>query len=1243
MFSEFGKNPPIGETLVEEEEKEVGGDPFNIEGVSEELARFNLFVLIQNEEFDRVDALVKKFGFSDSFVQESAKHALENLIYHDSAMEIIARYDLSEDTVREVIKNELIDRIKDFIWSSKEKIQSLMNKFAMVDDLLEQPEVLEAIRSGLIGLIEDQTSQYVNGHIIAEFVEFLDKEKKVCLSENVRQVAIARAREVLLKCHAPGYEEVRLFNKVFEISENDLLETHVDNLVGLMDGSYFGSIGRYLEAFPLSNLVFSSEKVQDVVASTLPKKLSNPYQYHEADNLIEIFHPPLEVVKKAVSDKFRDLLFSGDSEVSSAKDLLDRYHQYLPAEDYESTVKISFLLAIERKADISFLERIIKTFSLSDSFVKSERVLVAASESFVSIVGMGYTIEYIDKFKTFFGISDGVLFSCLDKHPILSSLIKKAGIKNGTELTEFAKKYPSFVNWLVTNHEECVLDLADFGNDSDLSLMDLNVLKKTGFDLNKFSEKDNEKYYEDAYRQIKGSEKVDWGDEVNILGPFEKGVRKFGYKKMFRYINREGLSHHDALHNFDKILELFESSEVRPAQFYAQILDQVRRDDSQYDTGTAHHELNSLANVINLDIRDTLAKTRKYADIEKLQSLVAELGASEQVFSSWKSLKKYKEVCELLGRTEILDQLKELKISGKTELYRFVETLAFHPDISMGKVFQFWRDPATFMDLEDAHSGAGVHDRKKPSNYTHIPNLDLTAENLRDAQVEGKLDELQAFRPLEIYYELPRAGEAGAVVDGNVDLATLVKEAVGSFKEKKVGKARDPKKLLKELNGLLKNAGVDYQDLIAGKNIAPEVESRIKTLIEDDKIGYKRTAQVETVRYRAKINLKSDPDGVTAGNDTACCMPFGSGKNNVYTFNPTCSLFTVQQERADGTWRTVAQSVMTKDKDIKRNVSEVLKLINDPSKPKLDKILPEDILVAGKSIMACDNVELTPNVRGHMLTEGQIEMIYRDFMAEYLARYAKSDNLSDKQVVIGKGYSDSLTHLPQIENTFAPSAPVAYSDKTHDKVFQLIPKLAQGVKKQVIKHERPGTNEALGTSQKEVSYLTFEDSIAVAYLEGKIYADNQSLVQYLHNMENGLIAKDINNHAKGRANMSFKHTGEDGKIHGYLLAYEGRLEESEYEGEQVIFVSDIASDQKNPGTGKALMMALLEQYRRNYVNKGNFVPIYAQAREKTSYAIIMKKLKEYGAQAGLELELEEVGKYDVEGDTMHQILIRVKK
>ncbi len=60
------------------------------------------------------------------------------------------------------------------------------------------------------------------------------------------------------------------------------------------------------------------------------------------------------------------------------------------------------------------------------------------------------------------------------------------------------------------------------------------------------------------------------------------------------------------------------------------------------------------------------------------------------------------------------------------------------------------------------------------------------------------------------------------------------------------------------------------------------------------------------LRLVAEIHRKSDPLAVVAGDDTASCMGFGTGKNNVYMFNPNDALFTVRLVREDGTSRTIA-------------------------------------------------------------------------------------------------------------------------------------------------------------------------------------------------------------------------------------------------------------------------------------------------------------------------------------------------
>jgi hypothetical protein len=374
-------------------------------------------------------------------------------------------------------------------------------------------------------------------------------------------------------------------------------------------------------------------------------------------------------------------------------------------------------------------------------------------------------------------------------------------------------------------------------------------------------------------------------------------------------------------------------------------------------------------------------------------------------------------------------------------------------------------------------------------------------------------------------------------------------------------------------------------------------------------------------------------------------MPFGSGKNNVYMFNPATSIFTLQVEGEDGKSRTIAQSLMTRDKDIKKDVSAVVKQMQQAG-VKMSDVVSDDILQEERSYMSADNVEMAPNYKTPQYQE-LVRLVYADFFREYLRRYAEKDKLQTSVVPIGKGYSDALSTLPSIPNTFVPEAPVGYSDKYHGTVFALTPQgtIAPSMK-QVTEREKPALPPTAPTEVRGVSALTFEDSLPVAYIEGKAYSDNQSLITYLHNMENALIAKDISNARKGRANMSFKYADEHGRVRGYLLAYEGKVTDNavpeRYRGQPVVYITDLASDRESTRAGGSLIKAFTKQYKREYLDKGNFVPLYMEAREQTSYKIISRQMERFAREAGMELEMEELPTYQAGKDTMHPVIIRVK-
>lgn len=741
----------------------------------------------------------------------------------------------------------------------------------------------------------------------------------------------------------------------------------------------------------------------------------------------------------------------------------------------------------------------------------------------------------------------------------------------------------------------------------------------------------------------------EWQDELNTSSPFEEGSKIFGEDKMFEYLNRKGLTRHDGLHEFNNIIQLYRISDLSPKEFYNNILRQVNDDESEYYNGTAHHQLNDLSRnaIEGFKIEDITGmssipadmfefeKVKKivgqYKHIEKLSKFFQVFNTVKDVFSSWKNLKKYSEVYNLLEQKDILDQLSKFKdFPEKKKLQDYIETLAFHRNISMDKVLSFWRSPEKFFDLPDSHTPTEAHNRKKPSNFIEFPNLDLSAEELRDSLVEGDYDAIQSFRPFSIEYGLSKNNYSSE------QFVSALNRALGKRSESKKGEAKNPPKLFKELKKLSQERQISFQDLLAGNiEISDEDKTVLLTSLYRKDIGLSRPdVKIET--YRAKINKKSDPDAVVAGNDTACCMPFGSGKNNVYTFNPNCSLFTLQKQSNNGKWRTIAQSVLTEDVYVGRKIPDIISDFQKGEK-HLNELLTDDVLAIQKSFIACDNIEVAGSFSDK---KDEIKFIYQDFFREYLKQFSNEDNIEDSKIIIGKGYTDALTDLPHEENKFIPRAPVSYSDKLGNKVYTLsmlnnLQTKLSIFDKKIIEQESFPKAPPIDFLPQGVELLTFRDALPVAYIEGKAYADNESLIEYLHNMENVLIAKDVNNSTKKRPNMSLKYIGDDNKMHGYILAYEGRMHKR---GENVVYISDLASD-KNIRAGGSLLIAFTEMYKRNYIDTGKIIPIYAQLRENTSYPIIKKQLDKLAKGTGIKFQMKEVRTYTEGNDLMYEVMI----
>ena len=251
-------------------------------------------------------------------------------------------------------------------------------------------------------------------------------------------------------------------------------------------------------------------------------------------------------------------------------------------------------------------------------------------------------------------------------------------------------------------------------------------------------------------------------------------------------------------------------------------------------------------------------------------------------------------------------------------------------------------------------------------------------------------------------------------------------------------------------------------------------------------------------------------------------------------------------------------------------------------------------------------------------------------------------------MVIGEGYADAATQLPQIPNTFAPVAPASYSDNTHRDAYVLA---TTSSSPRILRRTIVFQQEARDADQpisRGVHPLTYRDAIRIGYLESKVYAGADTLLQGMWAMENTLIAKDINNARKHRANLSFKYADERGRLGGYLVAYEGARvregeESPEKRQERCIYILDWAADPSNKLAGGRVIQTFIDQYVEQYLEKGNVIPIFAETRESTSYPILMHQLEKHGKELGVIFELEELSIKGEGKNRMHPVVIRPQR
>jgi hypothetical protein len=282
----------------------------------------------------------------------------------------------------------------------------------------------------------------------------------------------------------------------------------------------------------------------------------------------------------------------------------------------------------------------------------------------------------------------------------------------------------------------------------------------------------------------------------------------------------------------------------------------------------------------------------------------------------------------------------------------------------------------------------------------------------------------------------------------------------------------------------------------------------------------------------------------------------------------------------------------------------------------------------------------------------QLKLLYEDFFSRYLRDMPDSlpdgSRLNKERVFLSDDFSGPFGRdLEQVRNTYIPVAPMGWIDNIGVYTRVISPKTHLLVRARLLYSDIPGRIHK--DRRGRVTNLTYLDSLHVGYLEGRVYSDNPSTVELLTSMQNALMAKDI---AGGPA-LSIKYVNQLGGVRGYLLAYEGQLDRShpaaQYtrnlpSGEQIVYVSDIASLDPESLSGRKMLLRFLERYKQHYIQTGRpMPPILIEARESTSRRLLHPRhLERFAAILNVDWERRELGVEERGKDRFYTNLLVVR-
>jgi hypothetical protein len=921
--------------------------------------------------------------------------------------------------------------------------------------------------------------------------------------------------------------------------------------------------------------------------------------------------------------------------------------------------------------------------------------------------------------------------------PEIKILLENAGVAEGAETLVGLriKDYDYFTTCLPALLRTGTMPLLTEGDHAlrsfaRLTRKGLETLLQEGEPVRELFLAGNEESYKELFSCISESE-PGWSDHHTREG-FNAGAERFGYKEMFLYASNRAVSLHDIFVSMPAVVRYFDfmndqhlaiagNEPLDEKRFCHNVLLQVAQDKSVPYGKNAHQRLAEFVQKEHVPVAEILAKAEQYRNVGKIAHYIDGVGESPStVIADWKvSMKRWIGLCDTLSRDiEALNALAGLESDGTDPpLVRMISELSFDEEsnIDFKAPLQMVRDPSGFLGKVVDHSGGLAVKNIQPIHMTNEGKSglwfpDMTPAELISAFANGALDDIQLYRPFSATVTVTLSSpDVRPAAEKFEDLTAGLRAALGNSEAGVAAQGNNTRKLFQGCVQALSNLDephsaknvvkwltsarptytefVKYFGAAGTEESGRSIDEMLRLTFVDHTLGLPKNLQKiprnfrdtvkrnrpEEVELRVSIQPKSSVDGIKAGNDTACCMPFGSAKNTQYTFNTGDAIFTVQYKTADNRWRLAAQSVLTANFAVDSfRIREAESQVR--SGTPFHKITGRQGLQRQLLTIACDNVEVSAAFRSRFggKKEELIRCAYQAGFKIYLdqaeaLRRARGAHFNTNAVLIGLENSDALKAQPaqddqgysHVPNNFAFSPFLAYSDQYGDKIGRLRPEIPANVsvKKGRTVSEKPCYPRDAPLANDRLVYLRPEHVVSVATLHSQSFTSFDGMEKPYElrddpfSIHNNLLTQDVMNRVKERPSLSIGHytPGENGKdlqLTSYILAYESTVPETQDRGlikavgepgTRFVHIDEWVVDEKHRPSAISVIREWMRIAKHHYGDEG--VKIVTSARADTSYKVLHKLVQ----RLGTEVTINEVSTEGSGSDKRHWLVIEVGK